>query len=177
MDYPDTKYLAETTGAFWLRSRQISIGFLGNAGECEWYDTTRLKSLEKFLSENEDNYVLFYNFTPELLEIYSICEKLGYNIDVYSGEVKSTFFYEKYSHQSEEEQLINKKNIILANFASGSTGMNWQNYHQCILFSIPLFKDYTQALARIYRIGQKDLVVYHTFYQNNWLDKSMIKAL
>ena len=177
LDYPDTKYLAETTGAFWLRSRQISIGFLGNAGECEWYDTTRLKSLEKFLSENEDNYVLFYNFTPELLEIYSICEKLGYNIDVYSGEVKSTFFYEKYSHQSEEEQLVNKKNIILANFASGSTGMNWQNYHQCILFSIPLFKDYTQALARIYRIGQKDPVVYHTFYQNNWLDKSMIKAL
>ena len=46
-----------------------------------------------------------------------------------------------------------------------------------ILFSIPLFKDYTQALARIYRIGQKDPVVYHTFYQNNWLDKSMIKAL
>ena len=177
LDYPDTKYLTETVGAFWLRSRQISIGFLGNAEECKWYDTSRLKALEKFLSENEDNYVLFYNFTPELLEIYSICEKLGYNIDVYSGEVKSTFFYEKFSAQTEEERIINKKNIIIANFASGSTGMNWQNYHQCILFSTPLFKDYTQALARIYRIGQKEPVVYHRFYQNNWLENSMLKAL
>ena len=70
-----------------------------------------------------------------------------------------------------------KKNIIIANFASGSTGMNWQEYNKCIIFSLPLYKDWEQGLKRIHRIGQKDTVIYHIFYQNNWLDIGMKKAL
>lgn len=177
IDYPNIDWLAETTGSNWLRTRQLSIGFQGNSEKYEWFDRRRLDELKKFLQTNEDNYLLFYNYTPELLEIYQICEELGYNIDVYCGECKSLFFYNKYEKQTETERLTNKKNIILANFASGSTGLNWQAYSQCILFSIPLYKDYEQGIKRINRIGQKETTVYHVFYQNNWLDKSMIKAL
>ena len=174
---PDLSWLAETNGAFWMRARQISIGFQGNAESSKWFDRTRLEQLKTFLSENEDNYILFYNYTPELLELYEMCVKLGYNVDVYCGEIKSLVFYEKYAAQTPEQQLTNKKNIILSNFASGSTGKNWQAYNECIIFSIPLFKDYEQALARICRIGQKDTTFYHVFYQQNWLDQSMLKAL
>ena len=175
--YPNLKWIAETNGQFWLRARQLSIGFQGNSEEAEWFDKRRLDELKKFLQENEDNYILFYNFVPELLEIYDICEELGYNIDVYCGEIKSLHFYEKYSKLSDSEKLVNKKNIILANFASGSTGMNWQEYNKCIIFSIPLYKDYAQGIKRIHRIGQKDTCIYHIFYQRNWLDYSMRKAL
>lgn len=175
--YPGEKWIADTPGNNWLRARQLSIGFQGNVEECKWYDRTRLEQLEKFLRENEDNYLLFYNFTPELIEIYDICEKLGYNIDVYSGEVKSLIFYEKYCKMSDEQKLTSKKNIILANFASGSTGMNWQEYNKCIIFSCPLYKDYEQGIKRINRIGQKHTTIYHVFYQNNWLDKGMNEAL
>lgn len=177
IDYPDSKYLAETAGSFWLRARQLSIGFNGNAQESTWYNNNRLKELEKFLENNEDNYLLFYNYTPELLAIYEICEKLGYNIDVYCGEIKSLVFYNKYNSQTPEEQLTNKKNIIIANYASGSTGLNWQAYNKCILFSIPLYKDFEQGIKRIHRNGQKNNVIYHFFLGNNWLDKSMKKAL
>ena len=175
--YPDMKWLAETTGSFWLRAREISIGFQGNAEDSKWYNESRLKRLEKFLTENEGNYVLFYNYTPELYEIYEICEKLGYNIDVYSGDIKSLIFYEKYSNQTEAQRLVNNKNIIISNFASGSTGMNWQLYNKCIIFSLPLYKDYEQSLKRIHRIGQNNTTIYYIFYENNWLDNSMLKAL
>ena len=67
--------------------------------------------------------------------------------------------------------------MILANFASGSTGMNWQLYSKVIIASIPLYKDYAQAIKRVHRPGQKDTVFYHLFYQKNWLDLSMMKAL
>ena len=173
----NTQWLAETPGAFWLRARQLSIGFQGNNESSFWFDRRRLNQLEFFLETNEDNYLLFYNYTPELLEIYDICERLGYNIDVYCGEVKSLRHYEAYSKMSESERLIHKKNVIIANFASGSTGMNWQLYNQCIIFSVPLFKDYEQAVARIHRLGQKKTTFYHRFFQNNWLDKGMMKAL
>ena len=177
IDYPEQKYVADTPGNFWLRARQLSIGFQGNSKDYCWYDKTRLEELEFFLENNPDNYILFYNYTPELYEIFDICEKLKYNIDIFSGEIKSLYFYEKYQSQSPEEKFINKKNIILANFASGSTGKNWQEYNKCIIFSIPVYKDYSQGIKRIHRLGQKETVIYYHFYQSNFLDYGMKKAL
>lgn len=177
IDYPNEKYLAETSGNFWLRARQLSIGFQGNAEEATWFDKSRLNKLKDFLECNPDNYLLFYNFTPELLEIYEICENLGYNIDVYCGEIKSEYFYNKYQSQNNQERFNNKKNIIITNFASGSTGKNWQLYNKCIIFSTPLYKDYEQGIKRIHRLGQKETVIYYKFYQQNWLDYSMQKSL
>ena len=175
--FPDLEWFAETIGTFWLRARQLSIGFQGNATKASWFNKNRFKELRNLLETYPDNYVLFYNFTPELTEIYDICEELGYNIDIYCGEIKSEKFYIKYSKQTEEERLTNTKNIIIANASSGSTGGNWQLYNKCILFSIPLFKDYEQGIKRVHRIGQKNTVIYHIFYENNWLDNSMLKAL
>lgn len=177
IDYPDFNYLCETSGTFYLRAKQLSIGFVGNADKCIWYNRARLDMLKKFLQNNEDNYLLFYNYTAELLEIYQICEELGYNIDVYCGEIKSLVHYEKYASQKEEQQLVNKKNIILTNWASGSTGMNWQLYNQCILFSLPSYVDYEQGLKRIHRLGQKNKCVYHIFYQQNWLDNRLMQSI
>lgn len=177
IDYPSLDYMCDTPGALWLRARQLSIGFQGNAEKDTWYDRSRLNAVERFLSQNPDNYVLFYNYTPELIQLYEVCEKLGYNIDAYSGELKSLFYYDAFAKQTDAEKLVNRKNIILANFASGSTGMNWQLYNQCIIFSLPLYKDWEQGLKRIHRIGQKDAVSYHIFRSNTWLDNEMQKAL
>ena len=175
--YPEWKWLAETSGTFWLRAREASIGFQGNASDYKWYNTQRLKALKTFLEDNPSNYILFYNYTPELLELYDICEELGYKIDVYCGEIKSLLYYEQYERLSDAQKLTDTKRIILANFASGATGMNWQEYNHVIIFSTPLYKDYRQAIKRIHRLGQKQTVFYHSFYQDNWLDKGMRKAL
>lgn len=171
--YPSQDWWATTSGTSWLRARELSIGFQGNAEKSKWFDRRRLDLVEQFLENNPNNYLLFYNYTPEMIELYNICEKLGYNIDVYCGEVKSLFFYDRYEKQSKAERLTNTKNIILANFASGSTGLNWQAYHNCILFSCPIYKDFKQGIKRIHRTGQTDTVIYHTFYQNNFLEHSM----
>lgn len=175
--YPDLKWIAETNGTFWLRARELSIGFQGNSDDAEWYDESRMKSIKSFLERNFDNYVIFYNYTPELMQLFDICESLGYNVDVFCGEIKSLFFYERFCNMTESEKLVNKGNVIIANFASGSTGMNWQNYSKVIIASTPLYKDYAQAIKRVHRPGQKERVFYHVFYQKNWLDYSMQKAL
>lgn len=175
--YPEMKWIAETNGTFWLRAREISIGFQGNSDDFEWYDNTRMNEIKSFLERNEDNYVIFYNYTPELFALFSICNELGYDVDIFSGEMKSLFFYEKFCNLTESEKLVTKKQVILANFASGSTGMNWQQYNKVIIASTPLYKDYAQAIKRVHRPGQKNRVFYHIFYQKNWLDLSMQKAL
>ena len=175
--YPELKWIAETNGTFWLRAREMSIGFQGNSEDAEWYDMSRMNTIKNFLERNVDNYIIFYNYTPELIELFNICESLNYNVDVFCGEMKSLFFYERFSNLSESEKLVNKGNVIIANFSSGSTGMNWQNYSKVIIVSTPLYKDYAQAIKRVHRPGQKERVFYHSFYQKNWLDYSMQKAL
>lgn len=176
--YPKLDWLAETAGSFWLRSRQLSIGFQGNEDEFMWYDTTRLELLQEFLSNNPDNYILFYTFTPELYAIFTICEKLGYNIDVLSGNIKSTTFYDRFANQTSEQQFNNKKNIFILNWQTGSTGLNLQEYNKCIIFDYPVFRDWQQGLARLHRLGQKaDTVVYHIFACDNFLDNGMREAI
>lgn len=176
-EYSVGRWLADMSGTFWLRARQLSIGFNGNASLAKWFDKTRLEQLKDFLANNEENYVLFYNYTPELCELYDICTELGYNVDVYCGEIKSLIYYDRYEQQTDAERLTNHKNIIIANFASGSTGKNWQLYNHCIVFSLPVYKDWAQGIKRIHRVGQTKTVFYHVFTQDNWLDKNMYKAL
>lgn len=177
--YPDLKWFADTPGNFWLRSRQLSVGFQGNATEAIWYDTSRIECVKKFLDENPDNYFLLYNYTPEMIALYDACTSLGYDVDVFCGELKSLYYYEEYSKQLAEGKVMQPKKgrIILANTASGSTGLNLQNYSNCIIFSLPLYKDYAQAIKRVHRIGQKHTVVYHLFISDNWLDNGMMTAL
>lgn len=175
--YPDLNWFADTAGLAWLRARQLSIGFQGNATEALWFDKARLRMLKRFLEENEDNYVIFYNFTPELAEIYQICDDLGYSIDVYCGEIKSLRNYEEYSTNLAQGIVKKAKNVIIANFASGSTGMNWQAYSHCIIFSLPVYLHYAQGIKRLHRVGQRNNVIYHVFCQNNFIDDSMWNAL
>lgn len=175
--YPELKWIGETNGTFWLRARELSIGFQGNAEDAEWYDMRRIEAIRSFLERNVDNYVIFYNYTPELIQLFNICESLSYNVDIFCGEIKSLKFYEDFCRLSESEKLVTKGNVIIANFASGSTGMNWQQYSKVIIASTPLYKDYEQAIKRVHRPGQHERVFYHLFYQKNWLDISMQKAL
>lgn len=177
IDYPNDNWLALTNGVFHLRARQLSIGFNGNNENFIWYDRSRLDSLKEFLENNVDNYIIFYNFTPELYEIYNICSELNYNIDVYCGDIKSEYFYNNYVNTSNDKKINNKKNVLIVNFASGSTGKNWQAYNKVIIFSLPTYDDYAQGIKRVHRPGQKNTVFYYIFEGDNWLDKSMKKAL
>ena len=177
IDFPSLDFFSDTLGARWMRSRQLSIGFVGNEDEYIWFNDERIKLLEEFLTNNENNYIIFYNYNPELYAIYDVCERLGYNIDVYCGEIKTTEFYEKYASESPEKQLQNQKNVIISNFVSGSTGKNWQAYNQCIIFSLPVYRDWEQAIKRIHRTGQNKTCFYHIFMQDNFLDNGMKKAL
>lgn len=177
LNYPDQEFVVEKNSALWMRARQISIGFQGNAENYKWFNRERLDNLKYQLETDENNYIIFYNYTAELFEIFKICEELGYNIDVFCGEIKSLTFFDEYSNQTEEEKILNTRNVIICNYASGSEGGNWQEYNHTILFSVPTFADWAQAIKRTHRIGSKEPVFYYSYYQENWLDLAMIDSL
>ncbi len=175
--YPESLWECETKGQEWLRARQMSIGFQGNEENYAFFNNDRFEQIREFLENNVDNYVIFYNFVPEFIELYKICSELGYNIDIYNGQIKNTKYYDKYENQNADQQFNNKNNVIISNFASGSTGKNWQAYNKCIIVSIPTYGNYEPGIKRIHRFGQNETCFYHVFYQQNWLDYSMLKSL
>lgn len=177
IDYPETAYLCDTPGSMWMRARQLSIGFQGNAEAATWYDQTRLDEIRKLLANHENNYVVFYNYVPEFTELFDMCVELGYNVDVYNGDIKSLENYTRYSNETPEARLLDKKNVILSNFASGSTGMNWQLYNQCIIASLPTYKHWAQGIKRVHRSGSTSTVFYHIFLSRSWLDRGMWETL
>lgn len=177
VDYPNMDFFADTSTTKWLRARQLSVGFQGNRYNFEWYNSKRLELLYELLSKERANYVIFYNFSPELLEIYKICDELGYNIDIYCGEIKTLKYYDKHEKLTQDEKESDNNNVIIANFTSGSTGKNWQEYYNCVFFSLPVYRDYEQGVKRVHRYGQTHTVIYHFFIQNNFLDQGMREAL
>lgn len=175
--YPSQEWLADTSGASWLRARQLSIGFNGNEQHALWYDSTRFDMIEEMLAIHETNYVIFYNFNAEINRLYDICTKLDYKIDVYNGKIKKLTYYNEYASADEETKRFMQKRVVIANFASGSTGLNLQQYNHCIIASLPTYGDWAQGLKRIHRAGQTKNTYYYIFMQDSWLDRSMQQAL
>ncbi|QVK03073.1 SNF2-related protein [Mycoplasma mycoides] len=173
LSYPDDKWIAGDDATFWLRTRQISIGFQGNSKDYYWFDYSRLNKLEQLLTDKIDNYIIFYNYDPEFDEIYKICKKLDYKIDILNGNKKDITNYLEYLNLDIKDKPNSKKRVIIANYFSASTGNNWQEYDKTILFSLATYGYHIQALKRNHRIGTKNTITYYLFLQDNYLDKSM----
>lgn len=154
-------FIADLPAVLGMRARQLASGFMGNADEAVYYHTNKVDLLEEHLRDNEGNYVIFYNYTPELYMIMSAAEEAGYNIDVWNGMEKSLDSYRKAKGEAGE------KNVLIANIDSGSAALNLQKYSRVVFYALPdLFMDYDQAIGRVERIGQKakevDVIVMYT---------------
>lgn len=167
-------YEARTAGEAYLRSRQLTSGFLGSAESYVQLETSKLKALRELLVKQPDNYLLFYNYTPEMYEIFKLAKELGYDIDIYCGEFKSERFYTEYDP---DDLFDTRKRILITNYASGAAAKNWQKYNKTILYSTPNHGDYAQAIRRNRRIGSKNSITYYRFKMNCWIDKKRWEAI
>jgi SNF2 family DNA or RNA helicase len=152
LDNPDYRvfdgFICDTPAIFKLRLRQLASGFMGNAEESNYYSTLKTDKLQEILEDSEDNYVIFYNYTPELFMIMSAAEEAGYVYDVYTGAHKDLKYF--------NDTTITSKKLIIANIQSGSTGLNLQSYKNAVFYSLPdVWSDFEQGVGRIERIGQK----------------------
>jgi len=141
-------YICDTPATFKMRLRQLASGFMGNAVASDYYSTWKVDKLQEIIENNEDNYVVFYNYTPELFMIMAAAEEAGYVYDIYNGKIKdlSNFYNDK----------IKSKKLIIANIKSGSVGLNLQTYKNAIFYSLPdVWSDFEQGVGRIERTGQE----------------------
>lgn len=134
----------------------------------------KLNYLDDFISNTNNNTVIFYNFNKEYTLLKEMLEKHSKkdNFDVYSvnGELKQI--------PSESEKQNGKQKIILVQLKAGNSALNFQYCTEVFYVTLDYsYSNWQQSLGRAYRLGQKNKVTVYYLLTENTFDTKVLKAL
>lgn len=161
-----------------LRLQQITGGFLRPDEESERYEqvsTAKLEALEDIIdtavSENK-KVVVIARFIPEIKEICKMLERKKIMHSRIYGEVKD--------RATEVSEFQNNPDCMafVGQLQTVSMGLTLTASSTMVFYSLSYnFADYSQAKARIHRIGQKNNCLYIHLVVKNTIDEIVLKAL
>ena len=161
-----------------LRLQQITGGFIRPDEESERYEqisSAKLDALEDIIdtaiSENKKLMVIA-RFIPEIKEICKMLDQKKVKYAHICGEVKD--------RAAEVERFQNEPDcmIFVGQLQTVSMGLTLTAASTMVFYSLSYnFADYSQARARIHRIGQKNNCLYIHLVVKNTVDETVLKAL
>ena len=161
-----------------LRLQQITGGFIRTDEESERYEqisSAKLNALEDVIdtaiSENK-KLVVIARFIPEIREICRMLDKKKIKYGHICGEVKDRAA-EVDAFQNNPECMV-----FVGQLQTVSRGLTLTAASTMVFYSLSYnFADYSQARARIHRIGQKNNCLYIHLVVKNTVDETVLKAL
>lgn len=161
-----------------LRLQQITGGFLRPDEESERYEqmsTAKLEALEDIIdtavSENK-KIVVIARFIPEIKEICKMLERKKIIYSRICGEVKDR------AAEVSEFQINPECMVFVGQLQTVSMGLTLTASSTMVFYSLSYnFADYSQAKARIHRIGQKNNCLYIHLVVKGTIDETVLKAL
>ena len=152
----DEEIIGDNSLTKMMRARQL----------CSIYNPDRAAAVEE-LAGNEP-VVVFYNWTAELDILKDICERLKRPISVVNGQGRDLSAYHAGTPGT----------VVCVQYRAGSMGLNLQSSRICIFFSLPLsFSDFTQAKARVHRIGQNRNCIFYTIICEDSVEEDILYTL
>ena len=161
-----------------LRLQQLTGGFIRPDEESERYEqisSAKLDALEDIIdtaiSENK-KLVVIARFIPEIKEICKMLDKKKIKYAHICGEVKDRAA-EVDAFQKNPECMV-----FVGQLQTVSMGLTLTAASTMVFYSLSYnFADYSQARARIHRIGQKNNCLYIHLVVKNTVDETVLKAL
>ena len=156
-------------GGAHIKLMQICSGSLKTEEEVLEVGTSKDKALETILDGTSDRVVIFCQFHASIERCDRICKKKGLKTVIIDGS-------------SEEGAEISfqkgKKDVIICQYEAGNAGLNLQISSTMVLFeptrSVRVLK---QAMARIYRQGQKNTCRYYHFFTPGTIEKKAMESV
>lgn len=132
----------------------------------------KLDYLADLIEGTEENIVIFYNYVSEREAILETLKKKHSERRIFRQDG------EKHELPKKADWPNVKKTITLAQYQSGSTGVEMTYATQVIYFSPTYsYSDYDQSLGRTYRNGQKSKTTVHNFRTPNTIEQAMYECL
>lgn len=161
-----------------LRLQQITGGFLRPDEESDRYEqvsSTKLDALEDIIdtavSEGK-KIVVIARFIPEITEICKMLESKGIKYAKVCGDVKDR------AHEVDEFKNNPECMVFVGQLQTVSMGLTLTASSTMVFYSLSYnFADYSQARARIHRIGQRNTCQYIHLVAKDTIDETVLNAL
>lgn len=150
--------------------QQLCGGFLKLEEEELFVGTNKLELMQDLIETSTKPVVIFCNFRAELTLIKTTLEK-KYRVAELSGKTKK-------KGEVIKDFQSGKFDIIVVQIAAGSAGITLTKSSTMIFYSWNYkYIDYSQAKARIHRIGQENPVNIYYLVTKNTVDEDILEVL
>ena len=162
-----------------LRLRQITGGFINNDdGETQIVSNAKLNALEEIINDvvinSNKKLVVFAVFVNEIKAIRKLIESKGIKYSWIAGEVKKEDRGAMVSDFQENDDV----KIFIAQTHTAGLGITLTAADTAVFYSLDFnYVDYTQALSRLHRLGQKNKVNNIHVLTKNAIDEKLIAVL
>lgn len=132
----------------------------------------KMKYLSDIVEGTSENMVIFYNYISEREALLEMISKYHRDKVVFRQDG------EKHQLPAKEDWHRVKNSLTLAQYKSGSTGVE-MTYATQVVYLSPTYSysDYLQSIGRVYRSGQTQKTTFFNFRTVNTIEESVYKAL
>lgn len=163
-----------------LRLQQFTGGFLvaDDASRPEQVSDAKVRALEDivhdYVIETGKKLVVFARFRPELAAIEAMLRKNGVKYGLIYGDIK----LEDRGPIVKDFQENPETKVFVAQIDTAGLGITLTAADTCVYYSVNFnYAAYSQSLARIHRIGQKNRCTYIHLTCKDTIDERILKAL
>ena len=130
--------------------------------------------MEDVIISNKRKLVVFARFIPEIESIIELAEEMGIQYSYITGSIK----IEDRGQMCDEFQNNDNVKLFIAQIQTAGLGITLTAADTAVFYSLDFnYANYSQAIARIHRIGQKNTCTYINLISTDTVDEKIIKAL
>ncbi len=126
--------------------------------------------LPKLLAKHPEGSIIFYSYIKEKEHILDTIAQVRPEARIWQINGQK--------HEIPSIETWHKGDIVVANFKSGSESLNLQFIDHAIMLSLPyVFDTYTQAVGRVWRMGQTQQVTIDIIVAKHTINDAVVKSL
>lgn len=162
-----------------MRLSQIAGGHVkDDRGRMQVISKAKINELKDIMDEiiicNKKKLVVFARFIPEIESIKKLAEEMQIQFTYITGKIKIEDRGEMYGKFQTDENI----KLFIAQIQTAGLGITLTAADTAVFYSLDFnYANYSQAISRTHRIGQKNLCTYINLISTETVDEKIIKAL
>lgn len=162
-----------------IRLSQIAGGHVkDDEGRIQVISKAKLNELkdimEDIIIDNKKKLVVFARFIPEINSIRKLAMEMDIQYSYITGDIKISDRGEMYGKFQNDDNI----KLFIAQIQTAGLGITLTAADTAVFYSLDFnYSNYSQAIARTHRIGQKNICTYINLISTETVDEKIIKAL